>query len=183
MPRQGPYIESFVNLGRAVNVASIALTLGVPDDDAYRQIFPDPGFVKVYLPFLKEHGLSLFSDPTFEMQGHTIAERPGQATGNQCLGAFDSATSITNSKGRFFKVAGWAWQKQPRRNVEKVLLVDDNGGSRSDVAKFFCAHRMAETGWNGYVNLPRASRALTAYGLLDSDPNRCRIGRIELDSR
>ncbi len=192
LPRQKSYIRTFAELGRAVNVASIALVIDVPDDDAFRRIFPDPGFLRAYLPFLKEHRLSLFADSMVEMQGHLISYGLNPAATDQCLGAFDSATAIAGSRNRSFKVAGWAWQKQPPRSVEKVLLVDDygvvvglalGGGARGDVAKFFRAHRMAETGWDGYANLRRDSRALTAYGFLDSDPRACRIGRIELDSR
>jgi hypothetical protein len=124
------------------------------------------------------------------MQGHPIAYGLNPTTSRHCLGSFDSATAIAGSRNRSFKVAGWAWQMQPPRSVEKVLLVDDygvvvglalGGGVRGDVAKFFRAHRMAETGWDGYANLARASRALSAYGFLDSDRGLCQIGQIKLN--
>jgi len=190
LPHQGLFTTSYVNLGRIVNVAGIALKVGVPDDDALRKLYPESAIPLAYIPFLKEHQLSLFADPMFEMQGQPISYGLKSTTTDQCLGAFDIATAIAGSGDRSFKVAGWAWQKQPPRSVEKVLLVDDygvvvglafGGGARGDVAKFFRAHRMAETGWDGYANLRRDSRALTAYGFLDRDRGLCQIGQIKLN--
>jgi hypothetical protein len=192
LPRQKPFTASYVELGRAVNVAGIALMVDVPGDNAFRELYPNPAIPRAYLPFLREHRLSLFADPMFEMQGHPVPHGLNPTTSDHCLGSFDSATAIAGSPNRSFKVAGWAWQMQPPRGVEKVLLVDDyggvvgfalGGGARGDVAKFFRAHKMAETGWDGYANLARDSRALTAYGFLDSDRGLCQIGQIKLNLR
>ncbi len=167
--------------------ASIAMILGVKDDEALKHIFPDPSLPWGARDFLRQNRFSMFSEPHAQWYGKNIRDQFDVARKSRCRGVFDTATSVMSSNSGVDavqgRVTGWIWDEELASVPSTIVIADEKGVvvglgltgyRRPDVAKAIPEIRSAHSGWQGLVYGVVGS-SLTAYGVLDGRQMICRL--------
>jgi hypothetical protein len=165
----------FIILERAAN----ALRVGVVDNRAFAEVFPNPEVVSGSRTFLLERRLSVFSDNRYAWLGRQVSEVATTSSPDACLGYFELVSYSGVQDGA--KVTGWAWSKQENKSPPHLLLADDTGKivglasgglERADVVAKIAEVTKPSAGWQGYS---KYAHAVSAYALINGDREACRL--------
>jgi hypothetical protein len=173
---------------RGLDLGTDALLTGVNDYDALEHLATVPSTFLREVPFLKSHGLSVFSLPEAKWLGSPLARVAAVAPSSACTGGFDAVESVpeTVTPGDA-EVAGWGWNVLHKKRVERVIVVgqdDEIVGLASagwplppGATKTFPAVRRAAGGWRGFARGVGDGSQLRAFGFVDRGVA-CELGTI-----
>jgi hypothetical protein len=192
LPDQRIGTAYFISEGRIINKAGLAIAVQAPDNDAYLKVHPDPELVRLYTPFLRENGVSIFADPILGAWGEPTEHLFAVVDHDQCIGAFDAVRPLPGKHPLAGEVSGWGWERRQARPVDTVVIGDNHGtviglatgrDLRSDVATAFRNRDMLVTGWSGYIRAQPGSRTASAFGLMADGKSACLLGQQDLSGR
>jgi hypothetical protein len=123
-PRSLFLLESFV---ASRYPAETALIAGIRDEAAFRAVFPVPEVVEPRMARLREARLSIFAGPYLDWMGERMDARLRLLPAGRCVGSFDGATLQGTGPGRFAAATGWAWDRQQRTPLNRLVLVNEAG--------------------------------------------------------
>lgn len=122
--------RSLVGLEHSVALrypAEAALIAGVQDEAAFREVFPLPEVVESRMRRLREDRGGIFAPPYAEWMGRPLADTLRVLPEGRCFGSLDGAQLLGSPPARFAAATGWAWDRQARIRVNRVILVDERG--------------------------------------------------------
>ena len=147
-------------------LAALGFEAGIEDTGLARRIFPDANFVLSLTPFLREHHLSVYSLPDFNLLG-----RPARVVGKIIDEPRAGGVSLTLPVIGGIEFVGWA---EPERNgVEKIIFLNQTGdiagfGKRLPAGFPFDLRSLLTPtmeAWVGFVNLRYSGEAVRPFFL------------------
>jgi hypothetical protein len=166
-----PTAAAAETLARSGNAASLAVLTGVDDPDTIRAVFPWPEFAWRNVPYLREHRLSVFSDPVLSHLDAPFASIYGVSS-QRCWAAIDRHTDF-NAEGQR-QLEGWAWDPQRRRAPETLIFVSggrivgfaEGGFPSPQLGARLNLKRAWAAGWVGFIEGGTGGAPILAYGVL-----------------
>ena len=179
-----------VPLGKArwqafnVDAAAIALMTDVPDNSQLIWADSHPSYVRGFVPYMRQEGLSVFSDPEASYLGEPLSAifQPR----SDCVGKIESTAVITNSLLQSIRINGWAWDLGKQRPPSKIVVTTDGIISglgvvgdrrpRQEVGN----SRMTTnyTGFTAYVRDVPRSAEVDVYAVLQEGKVACQIASL-----
>ena len=145
-------------------VAALSLETGLLDPDLDRKVFPDPGFVKLYLPILQTHHLSVFSFAPSSWIGRKAETIFPAIRGTGETGGLTQIHPVQTG----FELVGWT--DEQGSSIKLVLLNEENrvvGLGRRPRAGFPADLESPSTpaplAWVGFIDSRIRSRAYRPY--------------------
>ncbi len=140
--------------------ATLAVENGVTDDNVMAMLFPDPGFVRRYLPVLRGEHLSIYSNGNNNVLGEPLSNL-GQIVSGAVSGRITYTFPVENG----LELAG------RRSGRGKILLANEKrqtvGFGRSLAAGWPACiplpRSQLSSNWVGFANLTIPSAAISAY--------------------
>lgn len=123
-PRSLAVLEGFIALRYPAETALIA---GVEDEDGFRAVYPIPSAMESRVQPLREARASIFASPYAGWMGRPLQSTLRVLPAERCLGSFDSARLLGRAPGQFAAATGWAWDRQERTRLNRVVLVNEAG--------------------------------------------------------
>lgn len=161
---------------------SSALLGGIRDDQAVRDVYPDPQVVADLTPAMRAKRQTIFADPPVATVGRPLERRIVPSAG-VCHGFLDVLEPASGGDG-VWRALGWGWDDKARRSFSRVVVTDSTGQvlgigmsglPRPDVPKVARDVRDPYAGW--LVRLrPGAGDEAVAYGVT-RDGTACELGR------
>ncbi|MBS7788447.1 hypothetical protein KTR66_00495 [Roseococcus sp. SDR] len=180
-PRSVAVLEHFV---ASRYPAETALIAGVRDEAAFREVFPIPEVVESRVADLRAHRRGIFAAPHAEWMGRPLQGTLRVLPEGRCLGSLDGARLLGPPPGQIAAATGWAWDRQERTRINRLLLVNEAGVivgyargplRRADVpAGTGRAVPDTRVGWVGRAAAGPGT-VLRAYGILGADAA-CALG-------
>jgi hypothetical protein len=174
-PRSLAVLEGFVAMRYP---AETALVAGVTDEDAFRSVYPIPEAVEPRMQGLRASRLSIFAAPHAGWMGRPLEGTLRLLPAERCMGAMDGARLVGSAPARVTAATGWAWDRQEKTRVNRVVLVNEAGVivgfgrgplRRGDVpASTGRAVPDTRVGWVGHAATGRGT-TLRAYALAEPD--------------
>lgn len=147
-------------------LATLGFENGLEDPELARKIFPSPGFVFSLLPYLRTHGLSIYSLPETKQLG-----KPVQTVGSISKDLRPGAITYTFAVDGGVGLAGWT--EPDRHGSEEIILLNEKqqvvGFGRKLAAGFPWELRNPATpnplAWVAFVNFRYGVQTVSAYFL------------------
>ena len=163
---------------------SSALLGGIQDEQAVRDVYPDPRVVADLTPVMRDRRLAIFADPPVATVGRPLGRVAASA--GACRGFFDVLEPANGGDG-VWRAIGWGWDVKARRSFSRVVLADGagqvlgigiSGLPRPDVQK---AVREVRDGYAGWLVRLRPGAGpgggeVVAYGITRAGAA-CELGR------
>lgn len=171
-----PILEEVRDSATRRDTGGVAMIVGVHDDDFLKQaVCPFPAVTWTAVEYLKEHGLSLFSEKMAEQLGQDFSRSYTVTTASPCRGSVDSVRQADGSSNHL-RLEGWIVDHR-NKPVPRLLFVDGGkivgfgvpGYQRIDVVNAIQSNKAFRSGWAGYANIPETDRMIDVYGVLDLD--------------
>jgi hypothetical protein len=147
--------------------ATLSIENGLMDPDLVKKMFPDPGFVLIYLPILREHHLSIF----YKTYSRFLS-KPARSLGTDIKATIEGAISYTYPmKPGVEAVVGWVDQTEENGKSKWLVLLNE-AGTISGLGERLPAGlprslRMAQVphsiAWVGFVNLQSNATSFSAH--------------------
>ena len=181
-PRRVQYEFRFQGRIRAADMAraSDAILSAVPDESAWKVLFPDIALMKQRIPILQAHRLNIFSQPPPWPLGSPLPAT-GVAEAARCAGNVDTIEPVTGAPDAF-QLKGWAWDRAANQPIERLVVVSgaqrvagygSSGWPRPDAARALAGANNVWIGWTAFGRAPAGRFAV--HGLL-RDGSLCPIG-------
>ena len=160
--------------------ASDAILSAVPDESAWKVLFPDIALMKQRIPILQAHRLNIFSQPPPWPLGSPLPAT-GVAEAARCAGNVDTIEPVTGAPDAF-QLKGWAWDRAANQPIERLVVVSgaqrvvgygSSGWPRPDAARALAGANNVWIGWTAFGRAPAGRFAV--HGLL-RDGSLCPIG-------
>ncbi len=168
-------------------LASLALLVGVRDDDLLRRIYPEPARLPALAERWSTERQSIFGQPRAAYVGRDIRglfpvdDKPCLAAGE----SVEAVSRVADAAAIAYRAHGWAWDNSRRKPAAAILLTDEtatviglgrSGEPRPDVRTSHPEVQADDTGWTAVIR--PTGRQLGAFALTGSMPNLvvCEIG-------
>jgi hypothetical protein len=164
-----------------MDVAALALGLGVRDAEQVRIIYPDIDHALRFAGVAVARELSPYSRAPFNGLQQQLGRNLPAGTGRSCLGHLDAADRI-GGEARFVRVSGWIFDAARGVAPRQASFVDAGGrviglalagAPRPDV-KQAIDRRAGAAGFRGYVRIDALGRLDQPLALQDSEGG-CRL--------
>jgi hypothetical protein len=111
--------------GFNVNLAAVALETEAPDNAQLAWAHSQADYPRSLTPFLRDHRLSVFTDPEPYLIGRELSSTFTLANPQDCAGQAESTVALSNGWPRALRVSGWAWDVRDRRNPAAIIVASD----------------------------------------------------------
>jgi len=171
-----PILEEVRDSVTRRDTGGVAMIVGVHDDEFLKQaVCPFPAVTWTAVQYLREHGLSLFSEKMAEQLGQDFSRSYTVTTASPCRGSVDAVTQADGSLNHL-RLEGWIVDHR-NKPVPRLLFVDGgkivgfgvSGRQRRDVVNAIQSNTAFRSGWTGYANIPEIDGMIDVYGVLDFD--------------
>ncbi len=100
--------------GFQINVAATAMFVGARDDLQFaKAAITNPGAVSAEAQFMRENGLSAYSDGAYTQIGKPLESVYRLASSEKCTGVVESTAPVAGSgQSQALRVAGWVWDRE-----------------------------------------------------------------------
>jgi hypothetical protein len=154
--------------------AILSVENGLFDASFIKQIFPDPAFVKHYLPEMRRNRLTIYADKEWELIGAPLDSRFDRSHVRQMGGEVTGIIPVQSSVG----VTGWAAEQS-----DIVLFVNDSGiiagFARRLPAGFpkglLPSNTPPSQAWAGFINLHLNNASFRCYA---ANLNRSKVAQV-----
>ncbi len=165
---------------------SAALLTGVSDRQQIENTFPDASYILSVVPYMREHRLSIFSEPNPVDRNAFMEDLFQLANPGACQGEVQSVDSINNATAQYLRISGWAWDMGARRPVNGIFAAADGrivglGAVGDSVAGVRADHPQITTSFVGFtLYAQRTSEPLEIYAISSADPSQaCEIATLQ----
>ena len=176
--------------GFNVNLAAVALEVGAPDDSQLAWAHSQAGYPRSFVPFLRDHGLSVFAEPEPYLLGQPLNMEFRQQSLGDCTGEVESTTALASGWPRSLRINGWAWDTHDRKIPRTIIVTTDGiisgfgvvGDRRPD--KRVGGQKAGDfTGFTAYVRDLSRSNMLDLYAVARQNAKTvCHIATINPES-
>ena len=176
--------------GFNLNLAAAALETGAPDDAQLAWADSHPDYPRSLTPFLRDHQLSVFTDPEPYLLGVPLTAKFRVAPPEDCAGEVESATALVNPWPRSLRISGWAWDVRDRAAPSAILITSDGviaglgvSGDARPARQVADQSTNSFTGFDGYVRDVSRTNNLDVYGTSRYDSHVvCHIAAVSPES-
>lgn len=166
--------------------AAAALITGVDDQPQIERTFPDADNVLGAVPFMREHRLSVFSQPS-PIDSHGYISLFGRILSKDaCEGELQTVDLIKDGRIEDVRISGWTWDIDKRRPATEILVTSNGSiiglGATGDWRPTIRAtRRYMNTSFVGFTAYAKGgSPPLIIYAVTKGDrPQACEIATIQ----
>jgi len=176
--------------GLNVNLAAVALEVGAPDNSQLAWAHSHASYPRSFVSFLRDHGLSVFTDPEPYLLGQPLNAEFRQTSLEDCAGEVESAVALTSAWPRSLRITGWAWDTRDREAPRAIIVTTEGIISGLGVAGDRRPRKLVSgqdagdfTGFTAYVHDVSRSNTLDLYAASRKDAKAvCHIATINPES-
>lgn len=172
--------------GFNINLAAVALEVGAPDNSQLAWAHSHASYARSLVPYLRDHGLSVFTDPEPYLLGQSLNAEFRQQSLEACAGEVESTVALTSAWPRSFRITGWAWDTHDRETPRAIIVTTDGIISGLGLAGDRRPHKVVSgqdagdfTGFTAYVRDVSRSNTVDLYAASRKDAKAvCHIATI-----
>ncbi len=176
--------------GFNVNLAGVALEVGAPDNSQLAWAHSHASYARSLVPFLRDHGLSVFTDPEPYLLGQPLNAEFRQQSLEDCAGEVESTVALTSAWPRSLRINGWAWDTHDREAPRAIIVTTDGiisglglTGDRRPDKRVSGQDAGDFTGFTAYVRDVSRSNTVDLYAASRKDAKAvCHIATINPDA-
>lgn len=152
-------------------LASLALELGVRDDQVIHSLFPSVDYALTVAARAKAQGLSVFGTYPLKSIAQAKEENIAVNSAPACMGTLDTFSKIAGSENHI-RVSGWIFEPASRKVPKIVTFTDEHGsiigfglsGQPLREARGINDRKAHDAGYGGYIRAVEAGSRIFAYG-------------------